>query len=48
VSYGSAGGARPAEHLRGTLGELLVADVRAHPTLSLFTDFEKESLSVLP
>ena len=28
VSYGSAGGARAAEHLRGILGELLVADVR--------------------
>ncbi|MNI53265.1 NADPH-dependent FMN reductase [compost metagenome] len=40
VSYGSAGGARAAEHLRGILGELLVADVRVHPLLSLFTDFE--------
>ena len=40
VSYGSTGGARAAEHLRGILGELLVADVRVHPTLSLFTDFE--------
>ncbi|WP_107943454.1 NADPH-dependent FMN reductase [Metasolibacillus fluoroglycofenilyticus] len=40
VSYGSIGGARAAEHLRGILGELLVADVRVHPALSLFTDFE--------
>lgn len=40
VSYGSTGGARAAEHLRGILGELMVADVRVHPTLSLFTDFE--------
>lgn len=40
VSYGSTGGARAAEHLRGILGELMVADVRTHPTLSLFTDFE--------
>jgi NAD(P)H-dependent FMN reductase len=40
VSYGSTGGARAAEHLRGILGELRVADVRTHPTLSLFTDFE--------
>ncbi|MGN7471322.1 NADPH-dependent FMN reductase [Brevibacillus sp. SAFN-007a] len=40
VSYGSTGGARAAEHLRGILGELLVADVRAHPTFSLFADFE--------
>ncbi len=39
VSYGAAGGARAAEHLRGILGELKVADVRTHPTLSLFTDF---------
>jgi len=40
ISYGSVGGARAAEHLRGILGELLVADVRVHPALSLFTDFE--------
>lgn len=40
VSYGSVGGARAAEHLRGILGELMVADVRTHPALSLFTDFE--------
>lgn len=44
VSYGSTGGARAAEHLRGILGELLVADVRTHPTLSLFTDFENFSV----
>ncbi|TYS14107.1 NAD(P)H-dependent oxidoreductase [Rossellomorea vietnamensis] len=43
VSYGSTGGARAAEHLRGILGELKVADVRTHPTLSLFTDFENWS-----
>ena len=40
VSYGSVGGARAAEHLRGILGELSVADVRVHPALSLFEDFE--------
>lgn len=40
VSYGSTGGARAAEHLRGILGELMVADVRTHPTLSLFHDFK--------
>ncbi|MDG0809557.1 NADPH-dependent FMN reductase [Cohnella rhizosphaerae] len=39
VSYGSAGGARAAEHLRGILGELLVADVRSNPVLSVYTDF---------
>jgi NAD(P)H-dependent FMN reductase len=44
VSYGSTGGARAAEHLRGILGELQVADVRIHPTLSLFTDFENYSV----
>lgn len=43
VSYGSVGGARAAEHLRGILGELSVADVRVHPALSLFTDFENGS-----
>lgn len=40
VSYGSAGGARAAEHLRGICAELQIADVRAHVVLSLFTDFE--------
>jgi NAD(P)H-dependent FMN reductase len=40
VSYGGTGGARAAEHLRGICAELLIADVKAHPTLSLFTDFE--------
>jgi len=44
VSYGSTGGARAAEHLRGILGELKVADVRTHPTFSLFTDFENGSV----
>lgn len=43
VSYGSTGGARAAEHLRGICGELKIADVRTHPTLSLFTDFENGS-----
>ncbi|MFD0587457.1 NADPH-dependent FMN reductase [Paenibacillus sp. GCM10027627] len=43
VSYGSVGGARAAEHLRGILGELSVADVRDHPALSLYTDFENFS-----
>lgn len=41
VSYGSVGGARAAEHLRGILGELAIADVRTHPALSLFTDFSE-------
>ncbi len=40
VSYGSAGGARAAEHLRLILGELQVADVRQQVTFSLLTDFE--------
>ncbi|MFD1413730.1 NADPH-dependent FMN reductase [Oceanobacillus jeddahense] len=40
VSYGSTGGTRAAEHLRGILGELHVADVRDHPAFSIFTDFE--------
>ncbi|MGO4542257.1 NADPH-dependent FMN reductase [Paenibacillus sp. 2TAB19] len=41
VSYGSAGGARAAEHLRGILGEVCVADVRNNPTFSLYTDFDR-------
>lgn len=44
VSYGSVGGARAAEHLRGILSELSVAHVRVHPALSLFTDFENGSV----
>ncbi|HEY8395393.1 MAG TPA: NAD(P)H-dependent oxidoreductase [Bacilli bacterium] len=44
VSYGSLGGARAAEHLRGILGELQIADVRTHPALSLFHDFENMSV----
>jgi len=43
VSYGSVGGARAAEHLRGILGELQIADVRTHVALSLFTDFKDGS-----
>ncbi|MFP4177248.1 MAG: NADPH-dependent FMN reductase [Acholeplasmataceae bacterium] len=42
VSYGSAGGARAAEHLRTILGELMVADVRQHVMLNLFHDFDEE------
>lgn len=45
VSYGSAGGARAVEHLRGILSEMRVAHVRNSVLLSLFTDFE--SFSVL-
>lgn len=43
VSYGSAGGARAAEHLRGILAELKIASVRSHVLLSLFDDFEQYS-----
>lgn len=43
VSYGSAGGARAAEHLRGILSELQIASVRTHVLLSLFDDFENYS-----
>jgi NAD(P)H-dependent FMN reductase len=40
VSYGSAGGARAVEHLRGYMAELQIADVRAQVMLSLREDFE--------
>jgi NAD(P)H-dependent FMN reductase len=43
VSYGSAGGTRAVEHLRGIMAELQIADVRSQVALSLFTDFEKFS-----
>lgn len=40
VGYGSAGGTRAVEHLRGIMAELQVADVRQQVSLSLMTDFE--------
>lgn len=39
VSYGSVGGARAAEHLKGILTELQIAPVRTQVLLSIFTDF---------
>jgi len=44
VSYGSIGGARVVEHLRGSMAEIQIADVRAQVMLSLFTDFENMSV----
>ena len=41
VSYGTSGGVRAAEALRIIMAELQVATVRAHPAMSVFTDFEK-------
>ena len=43
VSYGSMGGVRAVEHLRGALSELQVAHVRNQVMFSLFTDFENFS-----
>lgn len=43
VSYGSLGGARAVEHLRGIAAELQLADVRHQLSFSLFTDFENFS-----
>jgi NAD(P)H-dependent FMN reductase len=43
VSYGAAGGARAAEHLRLVAGELQMADVRQQVVLSMFTEFENFS-----
>ena len=40
VGYGSMGGARAVEHMRGICGELQMADVRAHVSLFLQTDWE--------
>lgn len=40
VSYGSLGGARAIEHLRGIASELQIAHVRTQLSFSLFTDFE--------
>ena len=43
MGYGSAGGSRAIEHLRGIMAELQVADVRNTVMLSLFTDFKNFS-----
>ena len=43
VGYGSAGGVRSVEHLRGVMAELQIADVRAQLMLSLLDDFENFS-----
>jgi NAD(P)H-dependent FMN reductase len=44
VSYGSLGGARAIEHLRGIASELQIAHVRQQLSFSLFTDFENFSV----
>ncbi|HEY9592996.1 MAG TPA: NAD(P)H-dependent oxidoreductase [Spirochaetia bacterium] len=44
VSYGSSGGARSVEHLRGVMGEVQVADVRQQVLFNLYTDFENFSV----
>lgn len=41
VSYGLQGGTRAVEHLRLTLAEVKVADVRTQVALQVFTDFER-------
>lgn len=40
VGYGSLGGSRAIEHLRGIAAELQMADVRQQVSFSLFTDFK--------
>jgi NAD(P)H-dependent FMN reductase len=44
VSYGSMGGVRAVEHLRGALSELQIAHVQKTVMFSLFTDFENFSV----
>jgi NAD(P)H-dependent FMN reductase len=39
VSYGTSYGVRAVEHLRGVVGELQMADVRAQVRFSIYTDF---------
>jgi NAD(P)H-dependent FMN reductase len=41
VGYGSVGAVRSIEHLRGSMGEIKIADVRASVHLSLHDDFER-------
>ncbi len=40
VSYGTAGGSRAVEHLRGVMGELRIADVKPQLLLYNATDFD--------
>ena len=44
VSYGTVGGVRAAEHLRGIASAVQLAHVHQQLTFSLFTDFENASL----
>src|SRR3712207_2264823 len=44
VGYGSVGGARAVEHLRGIASELQLAHVRQALAFSLFADFERFSV----
>ncbi len=44
VAYGSVGGARAVEHLRGIASELQLAHVRQGLNFSMFTDFENWSV----
>ncbi|HTO22397.1 MAG TPA: NAD(P)H-dependent oxidoreductase [Spirochaetia bacterium] len=44
VSFGSAGGSRAVEQLRGVMGEVQVADVRQQVLFNLHTDFENFSV----
>ena len=46
VSYGSLGGSRAIEHLRGVCSELQIAHVRQQLSFSLFNDFENFSTVV--
>lgn len=40
VSYGSLGGTRATEHLKGILGELQIADVRQHTAMSTIKEIK--------
>jgi NAD(P)H-dependent FMN reductase len=44
ISYGSVGGARAVEHLRGILSEMGAAHVRNQVTMGLASDFENYSV----
>jgi NAD(P)H-dependent FMN reductase len=48
VSYGYGGGARAAEHLRGILGAIAVADVQTHPMISMVSDFKDKQFAPNP
>ena len=48
VSYGYGGGARAAEHLRGILGAIAIADVQTHVMINIATEYKDNQFTPFP